>query len=59
MFGRGASDERDMTSGQFIAVAKPSRAEGIARALQSAYRDGCDLPRELWAYIDRLDRIRL
>jgi len=48
-----------MTSGQFIAVAKPSRAEGIARALQSAYRDGCDLPRELWAYIDRLDRIRL
>lgn len=45
-----------MTTGRFIAIAKPSPAEGVGRALQIAFRDGFELPADLRSYIDRLDR---
>ncbi len=47
-----------MTEGHFIAVPRPSRAEGIGRALQAAFRDGFQLPADLQNYLERLDRIR-
>jgi hypothetical protein len=50
--------EQDMTEGHFIAVPRPSRAEGIGRALQAAFRDGFQLPADLQNYLERLDRIR-
>ena len=58
MFNRGAKDERTMSSDRFIVVEAPSRAEGIARALQIAFRDGYELPQDIRHYVDRLDRIR-
>ena len=48
-----------MTEGRFIAVSKPSRAEGIGRALQVAFRDGFELPADMRSCLDRLDRITL
>lgn len=56
MFSRGI-EERSAAQGRFIAVGKPSRAEGIGRALQVAYRDGFELPAEMRACLARLDRI--
>ena len=55
-----ASNQRepDMTEGRFIAVSRPSRAEGIGRALQAAFRDGFQLPADLQTCLERLDRIR-
>jgi hypothetical protein len=58
MFNRSANGERSMSTGRFIAVERPSPAEGVGRALQVAYREGCDLPGELRCYLDRLNRIR-
>jgi hypothetical protein len=56
MFNAGANGERKMTTGRFLAIAKPSPAEGVGRALQIAFRDGLELPADLRSYIDRLDR---
>lgn len=58
MFNRGSSDQ-PMTEGRFIAVSKPSRAEGVGRALQVAFRDGFELPADMRSCLDRLDRITL
>jgi hypothetical protein len=46
-----------MPPGQFIAVEKPSRTEGVGRALQIAFRDGFELPDDMRGFLDRLDRI--
>ncbi|HEU4968226.1 hypothetical protein [Sphingomonas sp.] len=46
-----------MSGGRFIAVSRPSPAEGVGRALQVAFRDGFDLPADMRACLDRLDRI--
>jgi hypothetical protein len=48
--------DREMQNSSFVAVARPHPAEGVGRALQIAYRDGCELPGELRKYIERLDR---
>jgi hypothetical protein len=58
MFNRG-SDQRTMSEGRFIAVSMPSRSEGVGRALQVAFRDGYELPADMRAMLDKLDRIRL
>ena len=58
MFNRGNSGQ-PMTGGRFIAVSKPSRAEGVGRALQIAFRDGFELPAEMRGYLDRLNGIKL
>ena len=50
--------EMIMPEERFIAVARPSRAEGVGRALQIAFRDGHQLPVELQACVMKLDRIR-
>jgi hypothetical protein len=50
--------ERCDMEDRFITIARPSKAEGVGRALQAAYRDGYDLPAEMRAYLDRLDEIR-
>lgn len=55
MFNRGYS-ERPMNEGRFIAVSKPSKAEGVGRALQVAFRDGFELPADMRALLDKLDR---
>lgn len=47
-----------MPEDRFIAVASPSRAEGVGRALQIAFRDGYQLPADLQACVSKLDRIR-
>ena len=59
MFDRGSSVEQIMAHGRFIAVKKPSRAEGVGRALQVAFRDGFELPSDMRVCLDRLDRITL
>jgi hypothetical protein len=46
-----------MQNSRFIAVARPSRAEGVGRALQIAFRDGQDLPFEMRSCLDRLGRV--
>jgi hypothetical protein len=56
MFNRG-SNGRIMSQGQFTAVSTPSKAEGVGRALQSAFRDGYELPTDMLACLDRLNRI--
>lgn len=47
-----------MEHDRFTVIEPPSRAEGIGRALQIAYRDGYALPRDLELYVTRLDRLR-
>lgn len=59
MFSRGSSEERNMPHDRFIAVEKPSKAEGIGRALQIAFRDGFELPVEMRTCLDLLNRITL
>ena len=56
MFNRGHK-ERIMPGGRFIAISTPSPAEGVGRALQVAFRGGCELPAEMRDYLARLDRI--
>ena len=56
MFNRGKDKEDAMSHGNFVAVPMPSREEGIGRALQVAFRDGFDLPADMRACLDRLDR---
>jgi hypothetical protein len=58
MFNRGPK-ERMMTGDRFIAVSRPSPAEGVGRALQVAFRDGFELPADMRACLDRLDRITI
>jgi hypothetical protein len=58
MFMRGHS-ERSLPESHFVAVSKPSRAEGVGRALQVAFRDGFELPADMRPYLDRLDSIKL
>ncbi|MVO77117.1 hypothetical protein GON01_04085 [Sphingomonas sp. MAH-20] len=48
-----------MTGDRFIAVSRPSPAEGVGRALQVAFRDGFELPADMRACLDRLDRITI
>jgi hypothetical protein len=50
--------EQTMSEGNFVAVSRPSRAEGIGRALQAAFRDGFQLPAEMESCLNRLDRVR-
>ena len=50
--------EKEMTDGNFVAVSRPSRAEGVGRALQAAFRDGFHLPDEIKTYLDRLEGVR-
>lgn len=59
MFNPGRDKEGVMSTGNFVAVPVPSRAEGIGRALQVAFRDGFDLPADLRACLDRLESIKL
>jgi hypothetical protein len=56
MFNRGHK-ERTMSGGRFVAVSTPSPAEGVGRALQVAFRDGFELPADMRACLERLDRI--
>ena len=56
MFNGRSTSEPKMTTGRFIAVAKPSPAEGVGRAVQIAYRDGFERPPEFRVYLDRLSR---
>jgi hypothetical protein len=53
-----ANKEIMMPDDRFIAVAPPARSEGVGRALQIAFRDGHQLPPELQACVNKLDRIR-
>lgn len=48
--------EPRMPDDRFIAVGRPSRHDGIGRALQIAYREGCRLPAHFQAYLEKLDR---
>ena len=57
MFNRGHS-ERSLTEGRFIAVSRPSRSEGVGRAMQVAFRDGFELPADMRGYLNRLDSIK-
>jgi len=50
--------EMIMPEDRFIAVERPSRVEGVGRALQIAFRDGYQLPADLQASVMKLDRIR-
>ena len=50
--------EMIMPEDRFVAVERPSRAEGVGRALQIAFRDGHQLPAELQACVMKLDRVR-
>jgi hypothetical protein len=50
--------EQDMPEGHFFTVLRPSRAEGVGRALQAAFRDGFQLPADMQHSLDRLDRVR-
>lgn len=58
MFNRGF-DERPTSEGRFVAVSRPSRAEGVGRALQIAFRDGFELPSDMRACLAKLERIAL
>ncbi|NNM76951.1 hypothetical protein HJG53_08565 [Sphingomonas sp. ID1715] len=51
--------EQEMMEGNFVAVSRPSRAEGVGQALQSAFRDGVQLPSEMQRCLQQLDRIKL
>jgi hypothetical protein len=42
---------------RFIAVSKPSKSQGVGRALQIAFRDGVDLPSDIRDCLDKLNRI--
>ena len=60
MFNNGSTGERKtMATGRFIAIARPSPAEGVGRALQTAFRSGFEMPTELRSYVDRLDRVAI
>lgn len=56
---RDCKQKATMSNDGFIAVARPTRFEGVGRALQVAYRDGCQLNTDIQAYILRLERVRL
>jgi hypothetical protein len=58
MFNRGHS-KHSVSEDRFVAVSKPSRAEGVGRALQVAFRDGFELPAEMRGCLDRLESIKL
>lgn len=55
---RATYREPEMLEGHFTAVSRPSRAEGIGRALQAAFRDGAELPANMQNCLERLNRIR-
>ena len=57
MFNKGHSEEPAGSDGRFIAVGRPSRSEGIGRALQVAFRDGLELPADMRACLEKLDRL--
>ena len=40
---------------RFILVTSPSKAEGVGRALQSAFCDAAQLPEDLILYVRKLD----
>jgi hypothetical protein len=48
-----------MPADRFVAVSRPSPAEGVGRALQVAFRDGFELPADMRDYLDKLDRIAI
>ena len=50
--------EKDVPEGRFIAVTRPTRAEGVGRALKAAFRDGFQLPADMQNYLDRLNSVR-
>ena len=50
--------EKDLAEGQFVAVARPSRTEGVGRALQAAFRNRMHLSAELESYLERLECVR-
>ena len=56
MFSNGHGKETEM-QGRFMAVGRPSDADGIGRALQVAFRDGFELPADMRACLAKLDRI--
>ena len=58
MWNGGTNEER-CARNRFVAVTQPSRAEGVGRALQVAFRDGFELPPEMLACLEKLDRIGL
>ena len=49
--------EKTMPEQNFTAVTTPTRTEGVGRALQLAFLDGCELPDELKDCLIQLDRI--
>ena len=52
----GGPKERMMTGDRFIAVSRPSPAEGVGPALQEAVRDCFGLPADRRAGLGRRDR---
>ena len=58
MLGNGTDEERSVQPGRFIAIEPPCRSEGIRLALQVAFRDGFDLPADMRACLEKLDRIQ-
>lgn len=57
MFNKGHSEERAGSQRRFVAVAGFSRSEGIGQALQVAFRDGLELPHDMRACLEKLDRM--
>lgn len=59
MLAHAHHKEPIMPEERFIPVSRPSRAEGIGQALQIAFRDGFDLPADMQACVDRLNRMSM
>lgn len=57
MLNRVTNNGEGVAQDRFVAVEKPSEAEGVGRALQAAFRDGFELPTELRECLDRLNRV--
>jgi hypothetical protein len=49
--------KRDEREDRFVAVTPPAESEGVGRALQTAFRDGFELPDAWRATLAELDRI--
>jgi len=50
--------QRQTEDDRFIAVSRPAETDGVARALQVAFRDGYELPTEFQQCLQELSRIR-
>lgn len=57
MLNRVTNNGQSAPQDRFVAVEKPSEAEGVGRALQAAFRDGVELPTEMRECLNRLNRV--